>query len=82
MAETAIARVFMTGRSQAVRLPKAFRLEGDRVRVRREGRRLVLEPIYQSGEAWMAALDEYGDEPFMPEGREQPDWPVRRDIDD
>jgi hypothetical protein len=34
MAETAIARLFTHGRSQAVRLPKEFRLPGDRVRVR------------------------------------------------
>ena len=34
MADTAIAKLFMHGRSQAVRLPKEFRLPGDRVRVR------------------------------------------------
>ena len=40
MADTAIARLFMHGRSKAVRLPKEFRLPGDRVRVRHGALRL------------------------------------------
>jgi antitoxin VapB len=38
------AKVFMTGRSQAVRLPKEFRFEGETVLVRREGQAVILEP--------------------------------------
>jgi antitoxin VapB len=38
------AKVFQTGRSQAVRLPKEFRFEGDTVLIRREGPAVVLEP--------------------------------------
>jgi len=38
------ASVFWTGRSQAVRLPKEFRFEGDTVLVRREGNAVILEP--------------------------------------
>jgi antitoxin VapB len=38
------AKVFQTGRSQAVRLPKEFRFEGDTVLIRREGTAVVLEP--------------------------------------
>ena len=34
MNESGVAKIFMHGRSQAVRLPLAFRLPGDRVRVR------------------------------------------------
>ena len=41
------AKLFMHGRSQAVRLPREFRFEGSEVRVRREGRAVVLEPIAQ-----------------------------------
>ena len=36
---TATAKLFKNGRSQAVRLPREFRFEGDRVRVRRAGLR-------------------------------------------
>jgi len=38
------AKVFWTGRSQAVRLPKEFRFDGDTVLVRREGNNVILEP--------------------------------------
>ena len=39
------AEVFWSGRSQAVRLPKAFRLETDEVRIRRHGRSVILESV-------------------------------------
>ncbi|CAN5394697.1 hypothetical protein BH23VER1_BH23VER1_13280 [soil metagenome] len=43
---TKTAKLFMNGRSQAVRLPKEFRFEGQtEVRVHREGERVVLEPV-------------------------------------
>ncbi len=38
------AKVFWTGRSQAVRLPKEFRFESDTVLVRRAGWAVILEP--------------------------------------
>ena len=38
------AKLFQTGRSQAVRLPKEFRFKGESVLVRREGAAVVLEP--------------------------------------
>ena len=38
------AKIFWTGRSQAVRLPKEFRFDGDTVSVRREGKAVILEP--------------------------------------
>jgi antitoxin VapB len=39
------AKVFWTGRSQAVRIPKEMRFSTPEVTVRREGRRLILEPL-------------------------------------
>ena len=39
------AKVFMNGRSQAVRLPKEFRFEGNEVAIRREGESVILEPV-------------------------------------
>jgi antitoxin VapB len=38
------AKIFWTGRSQAVRLPKEFRFATDSVLVRRDGDAVVLEP--------------------------------------
>lgn len=39
------ARVFWSGNSQAVRLPKAFRLDATEVVVSRDGPRIVLQPV-------------------------------------
>lgn len=39
------AKIFKNGRSQAVRLPKAFRFDGDTVKIRKEGKKVVLEPM-------------------------------------
>ena len=41
------AKLFWSGRSQAVRLPKAFRFEGEEVRIRRRGASVILEPVAQ-----------------------------------
>ena len=38
------AKVFWTGRSQAIRLPKEYRFKGDSVLVRRQGSAVILEP--------------------------------------
>ncbi|MBI4863340.1 MAG: AbrB/MazE/SpoVT family DNA-binding domain-containing protein [Candidatus Riflebacteria bacterium] len=39
------AKLFLNGRSQSVRLPKAFRFEGTEVSIRKEGEAVVLEPV-------------------------------------
>lgn len=80
MDEPATAKLFTHGRSQAVRLPKAFQLPGTQVRVRRVGHGIMLEPIGRTPDEIQALLDELqrlADEhgPFMPEGREQPPMP-------
>ncbi len=41
----AIAKLFKNGRSQAVRLPKQFRFEGQEVKIRKEGNKVILEPL-------------------------------------
>jgi antitoxin VapB len=66
MSETGTAKLFMHGRSQAVRLPKAFRLPGTEVRVRRVGRGVLLEPVVTDEDrfkAIFAELDRYRDIP-------------------
>lgn len=47
---TARAKLFWNGRSQAVRLPKEFRFEGDEVEIRRDGSAVILEPVQRR--AW------------------------------
>ncbi|TSD87477.1 AbrB/MazE/SpoVT family DNA-binding domain-containing protein [Mycobacterium sp. KBS0706] len=83
MDDTAIAKLFQTGRSQAVRLPKEFRFPGKEVRVRRLGRGVLLEPMERSAEdlqAIFAELARYRDVPFMEEGRQQPPMPPAGDV--
>src|SRR6266700_5477731 len=43
--QTCALPIFWNGRSQAVRLPKAFRFAGDEVLIRRQGERVILEPV-------------------------------------
>ena len=45
MSTTKTAKLFRNGRSQAVRLPREFRFEGNEVRVRQIGDAVLLEPI-------------------------------------
>src|SRR5260221_8647949 len=59
-----IAKLFRNGRSQAVRLPRELRFEGDRVRVRRAGRGVLVEPIFADVDTWFAELDRLAAEPF------------------
>jgi antitoxin VapB len=80
MSETGVAKIFMHGRSQAVRLPMAFRLPGDRVRVRRTESGILLEPIVTDIESWFAELDRFAGVPFMEEGRRQPPMPKPKDL--
>jgi len=49
------AKLFQTGRSQAVRLPKEFRFEGTEVRIRRAGDAVVLEPVEKDWQ-WLEDL--------------------------
>ena len=71
------AKLFRHGRSQAVRLPRAFHFPGGRARVRRVGGGVLLEPVVDDLATWFAAMDGLDDGPFMPEGREQPPIPER-----
>ena len=65
------AKIFQNGRSQAIRLPKAFRLSGTEVKISRDGNRIILEPLEQSWDDWLLAIDQFSDD-FMAQGREQP----------
>ena len=73
--ESPTAKIFMHGRSQAVRLPKEFRLPGVEVRISRVGEKVVLEPLTNSFDvkSWRDSARALGAVEFLPEGRpEQP----------
>lgn len=70
-ATSARAKLFMHGRSQAVRLPKEFRFEGSEVQVSKVGDRVILEPVVRApfdAAAWRARLDALGARDFLVDG--------------
>jgi antitoxin VapB len=75
------AKLFSNGRSQAVRLPKEFRFEGNEVRVRRLGTGVLLEPTENLQGPWKSLEELYArftpSDPIFPEGREQPEMQER-----
>ena len=64
------AMLFWNGRSQAVRLPKEFRFQGDEVHIRRVGAAVILEPASQEW-AWLDAMQSTFTEDFLAD-RQQP----------
>ncbi|MCC7531817.1 MAG: AbrB/MazE/SpoVT family DNA-binding domain-containing protein [Candidatus Melainabacteria bacterium] len=79
MGRVGIVKIFMHGRSQAVRLPMAFRLPGDRVRVHQVEGGILLEPIITDIDAWFSEMDRFSQVQFMEDGRHQPPMPEDRD---
>lgn len=62
------AKIFWSGNSQAVRLPKEFRIDADEVSIRRKGEQVILEPVRRQewpAEFWQAFEG-------MPDGFERP----------
>ena len=72
------AKLFRNGQSQAVRLPKEFRFEGDEVWIKRVGNGVLLLPTTQSWESLFGSLDKFSDD-FM-ETRDQGAVQVREDM--
>ncbi|MDR2093807.1 MAG: type II toxin-antitoxin system VapB family antitoxin [Azoarcus sp.] len=75
-----LAKIFMSGRSQAVRLPKELRFSGNVVIARRFANGVLLLPVEAPWQAMLQALDEF--EPDFVMEREQPvgqqsreEWP-------
>jgi antitoxin VapB len=78
MAKTGIAKLYQNGRSQAVRLPREFRFEGDSVRIRRVPEGILLEPVGTDVARWFEELDEFDSKPLLANDREQPVTPKRK----
>lgn len=69
------AKIFRSGNSQAVRIPREFRLEGDKVEIQKRGDALVLRPKKKSWAALIESLNQFTDD-FMKVDRKQP--PVQK----
>jgi antitoxin VapB len=74
------ARLFWSGRSQAVRLPKAFRFNGDQVRIRRHGTAVILEPLPKSWD-WLDDIAGKFDDEFIEAVNEKPPEQERPELD-
>ena len=66
------AKVFWTGRSQAVRLPKEFRFSEDVVSIRKDGRAVILEPLDEWPEGYWESFAGIGDDFVRPPQGPQP----------
>jgi len=75
------AKLFWSGRSQAVRLPKEFRFSGKEVRVRRHGSAVILEPIPEDW-SWLDKITGMLDEDAMEAALEQPPMQEREGLKD
>lgn len=73
------AKIFMNGRSQAVRLPKKYRFEEDEVYIKQSGNTVILIPKNDPWYNLHTGLDMFSDDFMM--DREQPELETREPID-
>lgn len=76
MPRSNLAKLFQNGSSQAVRLPREFRFQGDRVRIRRVASGVLLESVLTDTKEWFQQMD--GQEGCLPVDRKQPVTPRRK----
>ncbi len=70
---TASAAVFMSGNSQAIRLPKDFRVNSSRVTLRRVGKDIIISEKTATMQQFLEALPHIPDAPLAPDdGPEEP----------
>ena len=72
------AKIFINGRSQAVRLPKEFRFSGDDVFIKKFGTMVILLPKDDPWAPLVNSLDQFTDD-FM-ETRDQPAQDSRENL--
>ena len=73
------AMVFENGRSQAIRLPKAYRFDEKEVAVHKVGDVLMVMPKEKSWDGLLASLDLFSDD-FMAEERNQDELQERESL--
>ena len=73
------AKLFQNGSSQAVRLPKEFRIPGKEVKIFKKGNCVILEPIEPTWDSLFESLSEFPED-FMKDGRNQPGMQIRESV--
>ncbi len=64
------AKLFINGRSQAVRLPKEFQFKGGDVLIQKVGDAVILVPHEKSWEVFLHGINNFSED-FMENGRDQ-----------
>ncbi len=70
------AKIFETGRSQAIRLPKRFRFSGDEVFIQKLGDVVLLIPKEKLWDTFLNGLNSFSED-FLNDGREQANFEKR-----
>lgn len=73
------AKLFQNGQSQAVRLPKEFRFNGDKVYVKKMGNALMIIPYQNSWQTLFDSLGQFSDD-FMTERAQPTEADIRESL--
>lgn len=73
------AKLFQNGQSQAVRLPRKFKMPGNAVKISREGNKVILEPLETTWDSLFSSLADFPED-FMERGRDQPEMQKRESL--
>jgi antitoxin VapB len=73
------AKLFQNGNSQAVRLPKDFRIPGNEVKIFKKGKQIIIEPLEMTWDVLFESLSDFPED-FLQEGRNQPAAQNREDF--
>ena len=71
------AKVFKSGNSQAIRIPKEYQLEAGELYINKIGNTIVIFPKNDPWEAFRESLSDFSDDFFI-EGRKQPEMQKRK----
>lgn len=72
-------KVFTSGNSQAVRIPKEYHIDYSEMFIKKIGTTIILYPKSKPWENLKKSLSEFTDD-FMSEGRNQPELEIRNDF--
>ncbi len=73
------SKVFTSGNSQAIRLPKEYQVDDKELFIQKIGNTIILFPKKNPWESFERSLNEFSDD-FMQEGRQQPEMQKREEL--
>jgi antitoxin VapB len=71
------AKIFKNGRSQAIRLPKEYRLNGKEAYINKLGEAIIILPVKEKWQSLLESLEHFSDDIF--DSREQPELEDREE---